>query len=154
MATSTAFPADSVAVASQMPVSPDWRLIAWNWGLLAVLILTAIIGCVGARLIRWPLSLALFSALPIFAFAMAFAVGYGDYLRSAGIPQAQWSWVGAKGAGIDSSFVVVAAFVAGLGLGLFGLSLGIAIGAAWRRATVRPPTSPPAARPPVEFQKH
>jgi len=148
-------PADAIGVTTEIPVlvPPDWRLIAWNWGLVGVLILSVVIGCVGARLIRWPLTLALFSATPVFAFALAIAVGYGDYFRRADIPFAQQSWSGSKGAGIESLFVVVAAFVAGFALYVFGASLGIAIGTVWRRATVRPPTSPPAARPPVEFQK-
>jgi hypothetical protein len=148
-------PADAIGVATEMRVlvPPDWRLIAWNWGLVGVLILSAIIGCVGARLIRWPLALVLFAAAPVFAFALAIAVGFGDNFRSADIPPAQQSWAGTKFTGLESLFVVVAAFVAGFALYLFGASVGIAIGTAWRYATVRPPTSPPAARPPVESQK-
>ena len=148
-------PADAIGVTTQISVlvPPDWRLIAWNWGLVGVLILSAVIGCVGARLIRWPLTLALFSATPVFAFALAIAVGYGDYFRTANIPTAQQSWSGSKFTGLESMAIVVVAFVAGFLLGLIGVSIGMAIGSVWRWLTVRPPTSPPTTRPPVEFQK-
>lgn len=148
-------PADAIGVTTEMRVlvPPDWRLIFWNWGLVGVLILSVVIGCVGARLIRWPLTLALFSAAPVSAFALALVVGIGDYFRSADIPPAQQGWVGSKFTGIESMAIVVAAFVAGFVLSFVAVSVGIAIGSVWRWLTVRPLTSPPAARPPVEFQK-
>jgi hypothetical protein len=117
---------------------PDWRGIAWNRGLFGVLLLSGIAGLVGARLIRWPLSLVLFGASPIFSVGLAFVVGYAESLRSASVPTAQQSWFGGKGVPLASFVQIPAALVAGLGLGLFGLSLGIVIGAVWRRSMVRP----------------
>jgi hypothetical protein len=131
-------PADSIGVTTRMPLPPDWRGIAWNRGLLGVLLLSGIAGLVGARLIRWSLSLVLFGASPIFSVGLAFVVGYAESLRSASVPTAQQSWFGAKGDPLASFVQIPAALVAGLGLGLFGLSLGIVIGAVWRRSMVHP----------------
>lgn len=142
-------PADSVGVSTRMQKPPDWRLVAWNSGLLGVLLLSAIIGLIGARLIRWPSMLALFGAAPICAIALAVAVGYGDFLRSSAIPPAQQSWAGGKGVGIEWLAVIVAALAVGFLLCVVGLCLGIGVGVVWRRLTVRPVTSPPAAMPPA-----
>ena len=130
-------PADSIGVTTRMPVPPDWRGMAWNWGLLGVLLLGPILGLVGARLIRWPLSLVLLSATPIFAVALSIAVGYAEYLRSTSIPAAQLSWFGAKGVPLSSFVQIPAAFIAGFVLALAGITVGIVVGAAWRSATVR-----------------
>jgi hypothetical protein len=131
-------PADSIGVTARMQVPPDWRTIAWIWGMVAILFLSTVTGCVGARLIRWPVSLMLFTTSLAFPIALAIAVSYADYLRSAIISDAQHSWVGSRAAGITSLVQGPAAFVAGLVIGLIGLSLGIAIGGAWRRVTLRP----------------
>jgi hypothetical protein len=133
-------PADSIGVTTRMLPPTDWRGIAWNRGLLGVLLLSVIAGLVGARLIHWPLSLVLFAASPIFSLSLAVVVGYAETLRSGSVPLAQQSWFGAKGVPLASFVQIPAALVAGLMLALFGLSIGIAIGAVWRRSTVRPPS--------------
>ena len=130
-------PADSIGVTTRMPLPPDWRGIAWNRGLLGVLVFSVIAGLAGARLIRWPLTLALFAGSPMFPISLAVVVGYAEALRSDSIPTAQQSWFGAKGVPLASFVQIPAALVAGLVLGLFGLSIGIVIGAIWRRSTVR-----------------
>lgn len=125
-------PADSISVTTRMRVPPDWRTLAWTWGLVGVLFLGGIVGLLGGWLIRWPWMFATFGAAPIFAISLAIVVGFAEGLRSASVPLSQQSWFGAKGVGLASLVQVPAAFVAGLVLGLFGLALGITIGAAWR----------------------
>lgn len=125
-------PADSIGVTARMPQPPDWRGIAWNRGLVGVILLSVAIGLVGALLIRWPLTFALFGAEPIFPLLLAVVVNYGEYLRSASIPYAQLSWFGSKGVPISSFVQVPAAVVVGFVVGLIGLSVGIAIGGGGR----------------------
>jgi hypothetical protein len=136
-------PADSIGVTARMPLPPDFRFIAWTWGMLAVIVLSVLVGLIGARLVRWPGALVILGAAPIFALALAIVVGYGEQLRSAGVPVAQQSWFGAKGVGIESFVQVPAALVAGLVLGLFGVGVGMGGGAAWRALSRRPPKSQP-----------
>ncbi len=125
-------PGDSIGLTTRMPLPPDWRTMAWDWGMLGVLILSALLGCIGARLIPWPASIAMLGAAPLFAVSLAIVVGYGEGLRSASVPVAQQSWFGARGVGLASLVQVPAALVAGLFIGLLGLALGIVAGVAWR----------------------
>ncbi len=125
-------PADSLDLTAHMPQPPDWRGIAWNRGEVGVLLLSVIIGLVGALLVRWPFTFALFGATPIFPLFLAVVVNYGEYLRSASIPYAQLSWFGSRGVPIESFVQVPWAVVVGFLLGLVGLTVGIAIGGTGR----------------------
>lgn len=133
----TGVPADSIGVTTRMEPPPDWRSLAWKWGMLAVVVSSTLIGCLGARLIKWPVSLALLGASPVFAVGLAIMLGIAESFRSASVPFAQQSWTGGKGAGLASFVQVPAAFVAGLFIGVFGLAMGIVAGVAWRETARR-----------------
>jgi hypothetical protein len=125
-------PADSVDLTAHMPQPPDYRGIAWDRGQLGVIVLSVIIGLVGAMLVRWPFQFAVFGATPIFPLFLAIVVNYGEYLRNTSIPYAQLSWFGVRGVPISSFVQVPYAVVIGFLLGLLGLTVGIAIGGAGR----------------------
>jgi hypothetical protein len=125
-------PADSIGVTTRMPLPPDFRSIAWTWGVRAVIVLGILVGLLGARTVRWPFSLVVLVVAPLLAVALAFDVAYGEGLRSAAVPVAQQSWYGAKGAGIESLLQLPAALVAGMFLGLLGVGIGMGAGTAWR----------------------
>ncbi|GAC1614991.1 MAG: hypothetical protein NVS9B1_24680 [Candidatus Dormibacteraceae bacterium] len=125
-------PEDSIGVTTRMPLPPDWRSLIWTRGLVGVLIVSVILGGLGARLIAWPWTLAMLLAAPIFGVSLAIVVNFGEDLRRNGLPLAQQSWFGVRGVGLTSDLHVLTAFVIGCALGLFGLSFGVAAAAARR----------------------